>query len=455
MGWDLPVESLSKWWALMSKTVRARAVEIIFALQNQRSNLDGLLAKHGKQVSDQDRKFLQSLCYGITRQWYHLSAIEAQLIDKPLKPRDLILGAIVRCGIYELGWMRSKEHAVVTEYVDATVVEGRPWARGLVNAVLRNFIRHRAELKMERHQAETLWNHPSWLIERIQSAWPERWEGILVENNAPPPMTLRVNQRLVSRETQIEKLRAQDIDCVPGSAPASIRLNEPSPVERLDGFNQGFLSVQDESSQWASIALAGISGERILDACAAPGGKTTHLLELADLDLLALDISERRLTKITENLVRLGLRAQLKAADASQPDTWWDGIPFDGILLDAPCSATGVIRRHPDIRLMRSEAAIKSLLGMQRALIDALWEVLKDGGRLLYTTCSILPSENDEQIERFLGHHPDASLGVLNAGIPGIRTTHGIQQLPSHTGGDGFYYALLVKSGSSQPKVRA
>ena len=172
MGWDLPVESLSKWWALMSKTVRARAVEIIFALQNQRSNLDGLLAKHGKQVSDQDRKFLQSLCYGITRQWYHLSAIEAQLIDKPLKPRDLILGAIVRCGIYELGWMRSKEHAVVTEYVDATVVEGRPWARGLVNAVLRNFIRHRAELKMERHQAETLWNHPSWLIERIQSAWP-------------------------------------------------------------------------------------------------------------------------------------------------------------------------------------------------------------------------------------------------------------------------------------------
>ena len=439
----------------MSKTVRARAVEIIFALQNQRSNLDGLLAKHSKQVNEQDRKFLQSLCYGIARQWYHLSAIENQLIDKPLKPRDLILGAIVRCGIYELGWMRSKEHAVVTEYVDATVVEGRPWARGLVNAVLRNFIRHRAELKMERHDAETLWNHPTWLIDRIKLAWPDRWESILVENNAHPPMTLRVNQRLISRETQIEKLSAQGIDCTAGSAPASIRLHEPSPVERLDGFDQGFLSVQDESSQWASLALQVSSGERILDACAAPGGKTTHLLELADVDLLALDISERRLTKITENLVRLGLRAQLKAADASQPDTWWDGIVFDGVLLDAPCSATGVIRRHPDIRLIRTEGTISALLGMQRVLLDALWDVIKEDGRLLYTTCSILPAENDDQIGRFLERHPNASLGALSPEIPGMRTAYGIQQFPSHTGGDGFYYALLVKSGSSQPRVRA
>lgn len=439
----------------MSKTVRARAVEIIFALQNQRSNLDGLLAKHSKLVSEQDRKFLHSLCYGIARQWYHLSAIENQLIDKPLKPRDLILGAIVRCGIYELGWMRSKEHAVVTEYVDATVVEGRPWARGLVNAVLRNFIRHRAELKMERHEAETLWNHPTWLIDRIKHAWPDRWESILVENNAHPPMTLRVNQRLISRETQMEKLRAQGIDCAAGSAPSSIRLSDPSPVERLDGFDQGFLSVQDESSQWASLALQPSVGERILDACAAPGGKTTHLLELADLDLLALDISERRLTKITENLVRLGLRAQLKAADASQPETWWDGAFFDGVLLDAPCSATGVIRRHPDIRLMRTEATISALLGMQRVLLDALWGVIKENGRLLYTTCSILPSENDVQIERFLERHADASLGTLNPDVPGTRTAYGIQQFPSHTGGDGFYYALLVKSGSSQPRVRA
>jgi len=439
----------------MSKTVRARAVEIIFALQNQRSNLDGLLAKHSKQVNDQDRKFLQSLCYGITRQWYHLTAIETQLIDKPLKPRDLILGAIVRCGIYELGWMRSKEHAVVTEYVDATVVEGRPWARGLVNAVLRNFIRHRAELKMERHDAESLWNHPTWLIQAIQSAWPDRWEGILVENNAHPPMTLRVNQRLIQRDEQMTKLVDQGIDCTKGSAPAAIRLTEPTAVERLSGFDQGFLSVQDESSQWASIALAPKAGERLLDACAAPGGKTTHLLELADADLLALDISERRLTKITENLVRIGRRAQLKAADASQPDTWWDGVPFDGVLLDAPCSATGVIRRHPDIRLMRSETAIQSLLGMQRALLEALWEVITDDGRLLYTTCSILPEENDSQIRWFLSRHADASVTPLDAKIPGLRTPFGVQQFPSHTGGDGFYYALLVKSGSPSSRVSA
>ncbi len=438
----------------MKKTVRAHAAEIINALQNQQSNLDALLKKHGNNLNPNDRKLLQSICYGICREWFHLEEIESHLLDKPLKARDQILSAVVRCGIYELGWMGSKEHAVVSEYVDVTLTAGRPWARGLINAVLRQFIRKKSELKMERHSKQTLWNHPTWLIDTIQTSWPDYWEQILVENNVHPPMTLRVNRRKLVRDDYIESLQTQGIESEAGSSPDSVRLKEPMSVHAIPGFTEGLVSVQDESSQWASIILNPSSNERILDACAAPGGKTCHLIEIADADITALDVSEQRLSRIKENLVRLGLRANLKAADASHTDSWWDQRPFDAILLDLPCSATGVIRRHPDVRLMRSESSLKSLLGMQSMILDATWETLKVGGRLLITTCSILPKENQHQIKKFLERHPNASLEPIQ-NIPGIDTGFGIQHFPIHSGGDGFFYALLVKSQPTNDGVSA
>lgn len=438
----------------MSKSLRTHACEVVYALQNQQSNLDALLKKHGKQLSPADQRHLQSLCYGICREWFHLAEIESKLLDKPLKARDQILSAIVRCGLYELGWMRSKDYAVVSEYVNVTVIEGRPWARGLINAVLRQFIRKQSELKMQRQGIEALWNHPAWLIEAIQTAWPDHWERVLVENNVHPPMTLRINRLKSTASEYLQTLVAHGIDCIAGSAPDSIRLTEPRPVHDLPGFSDGVVSVQDESSQWASIALDPQPSERILDACAAPGGKTCHLLEMASCDVTALDISEQRLTLIKENLIRLGLRAHLHPADASHVDGWWDQQPFDALLIDLPCSATGVIRRHPDVRLMRSESALRSLTGMQSMILDAVWTTLKPGGRALVTTCSVLPQENDVQIENFLKHHSDASIAKLD-GIPGIKTSCGIQQLPDHSGGDGFYYALLVKSPPQHDRASA
>lgn len=438
----------------MKKSVRAHAAEIIYALQNQQSNLDALLRKHTKNLSPSDKKLLQSICYGICREWFHLDEIEAHLLDKPLKARDQILSAIVRCGVYELGWMGSKEHAVVSEYVDVTLAAGRPWARGLINAVLRQFIRKKSELKMERHSKQTLWNHPTWLIDTIQDSWPDYLEQILVENNVHPPMTLRVNRTKTDRDRYIKSLESQGIHAESGSSPDSVRLSEPMAVQSLDGFAEGLVSVQDESSQWASIILDPQPNERILDACAAPGGKTCHLLEIADAQITALDVSEQRLSRIKENLVRLGLRADLIAADASHTGSWWDQKPFDAILLDLPCSATGVIRRNPDVRLMRSEASLKSLLGMQSMILDATWETLKINGRFLVTTCSILPQENEHQIRKFLDRHSDAAL-VQIEDVPGIHTPYGIQNFPLHTGGDGFFYSLLVKSAPTNGRVSA
>ena len=440
--------------ARVRKSVRAHAAEVIDALQNQQSNLDVLIRKHTKILTENDKKFLRSLCYGICREWFHLEEIDSQLLDKPLKARDQILSSIIRCGIYELGWTGSKEHAVVSEYVDVTVTEERPWARGLVNAVLRQFIRKKSELKMERHSPQTLWNHPQWLIDTIKINWPKHWEQVLVENNVHPPMTLRVNRRRQSRDDYLARIKALGIEAEQGSATDSVRLSQPVTAQSLEGFAEGVVSIQDESSQWASIILNPQADERILDACAAPGGKTCHLLEMANSHITALDISEKRLSRIRENLVRLGLRAELIAADASHIESWWDHRHFDAIMLDLPCSATGVIRRNPDVRLMRSENSLKSLIGMQTMILDATWETLTVGGRLLVTTCSILPQENQHQIKKFLDRHKDAQLmAITNA--PGINTEFGIQHLPTHSGGDGFFYSLLVKSEPNYDGVSA
>ena len=438
----------------MKKSVRAHAAEVINALQSQQSNLDILIRKHAKILVESDKKLLKSICYGICREWFHLEEIESQLLDKPLKARDQILSSIVRCGIYELGWMGSKEHAVVSEYVDVTVTEGRPWARGLVNAVLRQFIRKKSELKMERHSAQTLWNHPQWLIDIIKINWPEHWEKVLVENNVHPPMTLRVNRRRQSRDDYLARIKALGIEAEKGSAVDSVRLSQPLTLQALEGFEEGVVSIQDESSQWASIILNPQNNERILDACAAPGGKTCHLLEMADSHITALDISEKRLFRIKENLVRLGLRAELIVADASHIESWWDQQYFDAIILDLPCSATGVIRRNPDVRLMRSETSLRSLIGMQTMILDAAWETLNVGGRFLVTTCSILPQENQLQIKKFLDRHTDAQLTSI-VGAPGINTEFGIQHLPTHAGGDGFFYSLLFKSEPDHGGVSA
>jgi 16S rRNA (cytosine967-C5)-methyltransferase len=319
-----------------------------------------------------------------------------------------------------------------------------------VNACLRRFLRERAALEAALEgDVEARWNHPRWWIERLQRDHPEHWQAILTASNLPGPMTLRVNRRLTSRAQYQQALHGAGLAAQPVGEDGLL-LQAPQPVERLPGFSAGLCSVQDAAAQLAApLLLAGRdwpAGARVLDACAAPGGKTAHLLELADLDLLALDVDPRRCERITDTLQRLHLRARVLAGDAAQPDRWWDGQPFDAILLDAPCTASGIVRRHPDVRWLRRESDVAQLAAVQRLLLEALWPLLKPGGRLVYATCSVFRAEGSAQLASFLERHTDAASepapGHLLPGNAGVCT--GLQD--NEPGGhDGFFYARIDK----------
>jgi 16S rRNA (cytosine967-C5)-methyltransferase len=343
--------------------------------------------------------------------------------------------------------------------VDQAVTAARhkvPAAAGFINAVLRRFIRERAALvEQAGRQPVGAWNHPLWWIERIKHDWPAHWQPLLADAQRHPPMTLRVNRRHTTVDAYLERLQAAGLagQAVPG-ADQAIVLASPCSVERLPGFAQGDVSVQDLSAQRAASLLLGdlpggnplSAGARVLDACAAPGGKTAHLLERADLDLLALDADPVRLTRVTDGLQRLGLTARTRAADASRPAEWWDGQPFDAILLDAPCSASGIVRRHPDIRWLRRPEDIGNLAQLQAGLLEALWPLVKPGGRLLYATCSLFKAEGTEQIDAFLQRH-GADQARLSGDSPGhLLPLPDNQATSAHAApADGFYYALLYK----------
>lgn len=434
--------------------LRAVAAEIVDAVTTAGHSLDAALAEHDGRVTPNDRPLLRMLCFGTLRYYWRLQWWTDRLLSRPLQRRDRVVNALLAIGLYQLADTRIPDHAVVSQTVEATRQLRRPKLAGLVNACLRRFMRENIAAP-EPHDETAYWNHPQWLIDRLKTDWPEDWQAILAANNARAPMWLRANASRHSAAEYAQVLAAAGIatELLPG-VPDAVCLQQPRPVDELPGFADGDSSVQDAAAQvagrWLSMNLRG----RFLDACAAPGGKSGHLLELGrgEVTLVAVDSDQTRIASIAENLARIGCHATIIAADASKPEEWWDGEPFDGVLLDAPCSASGVIRRHPDIKLLRREGDLEHLTALQRSLLDALWPLLAPGGRLLYATCSVIAAENDALVGAFLKDHVDA---VENDVLPNNnirdlmrRKACGYQILPGTAGLDGFYYACLEKKKS-------
>ncbi|MBI5450420.1 MAG: 16S rRNA (cytosine(967)-C(5))-methyltransferase RsmB [Gammaproteobacteria bacterium] len=427
---------------------RVIAARCLVELTTEHRSLSQLLPAYLAGLEPTTRALVQELCFGVARWHSRLEYLATQLLERPLRGRDADVQMLILIGIYQLIYMRIAAHAAVDQTVAAAGHLGKGWARGLVNAVLRNLQRRREELLAGAEQdAVARWAHPAWWLTRLQQAWPADWTTILEANNSRPPMTLRINMARTTRQLYLQRLLQAGIAADEVAAvPSALTLHQPMDVARLPGFAEGDVSVQDAAAQLAAPLLAPLPGERVLDACAAPGGKTCHVLECqpALAALLALDHDPQRLHRISENLQRTGVRADLVCADAAVPATWWDGVPFDRILLDAPCSASGIIRRHPDIKLLRQPADISALVIQQRLILDALWGALRPGGLLLYVTCSILPEENTEQMIAFMARHPEATEGGIDASW-GRPMAVGRQILSGDQGMDGFYYAALRK----------
>lgn len=426
---------------------RARAANVIDAIQFQGLSLGDAVAKTHCRADE--LSFLKELCYGTCRYFPELDGILAQLLQKPFKAKDRILRSLLLVGAYQLLYTRVPDHAAINATVEAARLLDRAWAKGLVNGVLRRIQRAKASDTPAWSVTETMqYAHPEWLLKQLREAWPEHWQKIADENNTQAPMWLRVNRLLGNRETYLASLQEAGLGAVAGGfTKQSIRLLKPEAVDRLPGFHAGRVSVQDAAAQLAASLLRLEPGQRVLDACAAPGGKTCHILELEpDLkELVALEVDPTRIPRITENLQRLRLSARLICADAGEVSQWWDGLEFARILLDAPCSATGVIRRHPDIKLLRRRSDIDKLAELQLHLLKTLWQTLADGGILVYATCSVLPRENENTIARFLDAVGDAR-EIPIQGEWGEAKAHGRQLLPERDGQDGFYYARLQKT---------
>jgi len=428
---------------LNTRLIAARVLTRV--LQDGQSLTAALDANLPSVELSKDKAFVQALCYGVCRHYYRLDFILNELLAKPIK--DLDVKALALVGLYQLSYMRVKPHAAVSETVLAT--RKKPWAKALINALLRNFQRDQASLEQK---ADTVnWislSHPLWLVQKIEQDWPEHAQDILLENNQQPPMSLRVNLSRISTEQYLQQLTAQAINAVAVDCCASaIILDKPVAVDLLPGFMDGLVSVQDVAAQLAAGLLDVLPGHRVLDVCAAPGGKAAHILEHQPQlkELVAVDIDSTRLLRVTDTLQRLKLSATLIAGDALAPQDWWDKQVFERILLDAPCSALGVIRRHPDIKLLRRADDIEPLQALQQNILNAIWPLLAPGGIMVYATCSILKQENEQQIATFLATHADAKEVAIEEATWGVEASHGRQIITGTAAMDGFYYARLTK----------
>ncbi|HEX5047400.1 MAG TPA: 16S rRNA (cytosine(967)-C(5))-methyltransferase RsmB [Gammaproteobacteria bacterium] len=428
--------------------MRAAAARIVARVVRERVAADDAL-EASPAFPARDASLLAALVYGALR-WHHrLEWQAARLLTRPLKARQDELAALLRIGLLQLQEFRIPEHAAVSATVDAAALLGLRDAGGLVNAVLRRYQRERELLGAQAGgDDEAAFSHPRWLVDLLRRERPDAWQAILEANNAAPPMWLRVNRRRLEREQYLERLGTAGIGAQPSpSVPTAVVLAEPQPVAALPGFAEGDVSVQDVAAQRAVDFLGLEPGQRVLDACAAPGGKAGHILEACDLaEVWAVDRAAR-LPLVRSNLDRLGLEARLVAGDATRPAEWWDGRRFDRILLDAPCSALGVIRRHPDIKVLRRPKDVAAAVRLQAELLRALWPLLAPGGRLVYATCTLLRQENDGQIAAFLAadHGPEPAPEL--AGTPS-------QTLPGEASGDAFYYAWFTKpEGLRSPSV--
>ncbi|HRH80724.1 MAG TPA: 16S rRNA (cytosine(967)-C(5))-methyltransferase RsmB [Thiobacillaceae bacterium] len=421
-----------------SGDARALAADLVNAVLLEGRSLTAALEDQRRRLADlRPLAAAQDLAYGTLRQYGRLDVTLRALLDKPLDPPGLAGHLLV--GLHELEQGEAPDYAVVNETVRGAARLHAP-ARGLANAVLRNFQRRRAELQAQAaRDPRAIWNFPAWWVARLRRQYPTQWQDWLRAANGHPPMTLRINPRKVSLADYLEQLRTAGLEATQ-TGDQALTLVRPVPVQRLPGFDAGLVSVQDLGAQYAAPLLDCTDGMRVLDACAAPGGKTGHLLELHDLDLTALDSEARRLDRVRQNLDRLGRNARLVRGDAGDPAAWWDGRPFQRILLDAPCTASGVVRRHPDGKWLKREEDIQQLASEQARLLDALWPLLAPGGTLLYATCSVFVEENRAQVAAFLQRHDDAREQAI--ALPGAASG----QLPLTESHDAFFYALLVKT---------
>ncbi len=429
-------------------SARQATMQAIKLVVDKHQSLATVLPELSKNIKLNEQALFQEMTYGCLRWFLKLDAIVNKLVKKPFKERDREIHFLLIVGLYQLIYMRIPAHAAVDETVKITNKIGKKWAAGVANAVLRNFQREQENI-LEEINGEyiTAYAHPEWLIDLLKQSWPENWETILQANNERPPMTLRVNLLKTDCDNYGKQLVEKNISYKTSTFNESaLTLDNPVNVDQLPGFFDGFVSVQDQAAQFAAILLACKKDHRILDACAAPGGKTGHIIETCPdaKTVVAIDNVENRIQLVRENMTRLGFKAELITADASQPEKWWDKKLFDRILLDAPCSATGVIRRHPDIKLLRQEEDIKQLVKTQETLLKTLWDLLAPDGLLVYATCSILPDENENQIARFLDSCNDVQEQNIDVEW-GKKVSHGRQILPGEHGMDGFYYACLRK----------
>ncbi len=419
---------------------------LVRVLQDGQSLTTALDSASASIDSPKDKAFIQAICYGVCRQYHRLDFILSQLLDKPLK--DVEVKALALVGLYQLSFMRVKAHAAVSETVVA-ITKKKSWAKGLLNALLRRYLREQDALEAQANQYQpAAVSHPDWLIKRVEHDWQQHAAQIFHENNQQPPMVLRVNLARTERDGYVQRLAEQGITgTVVDFCPSAIVLEKPVAVELLPEFAEGWVSVQDTAAQLAAGLLDVQVGQRVLDMCAAPGGKTAHIFESQPQlkELVAVDIEASRMQRVSENCQRLKCSPTLIVGDAAQPETWWNGQPFERVLVDAPCSALGVIRRHPDIKLLRRPEDIAALQGLQRDILNAAWSLLASGGVLLYATCSVLKQENEQQIHDFLAAHSDATELPINTDW-GIAATHGRQILTGMESMDGFYYARLVKA---------
>ena len=412
-------------------------------------SLSQTLAEASERVNERDRGLLQELCFGTARYSHAFELIAKKLLSKTIKKKETEVKALLFLGLYQLLYTRIPDHAAINSVVDACKKLKKNWATGLLNGVLRNFIREQEDItqKLESNPVYE-YSHPQWLIERLRKAWPKDWQQILAANNAHPPFCLRINQRQIDRDSYAQQLAGSY--ALGEYSSEAIVLEQAQSVLELPGYNEGQFAVQDEAAQLSAQLLNLTAGQRVLDACCAPGGKSCHILETEPnlKELVALDVDAKRMVRVEENLARLQLseKATLKVSDATQLDNWWNGESFDRILLDAPCSATGVIRRHPDIKLLRRPDDIAKLAQVQQQILSTLWQTLTPGGYLVYATCSVLPQENENTVLQFVEQTNDASHIPIKAQW-GIERPAGRQLFPQVNGHDGFYYARLQKNG--------
>lgn len=428
---------------------RALAAKILNRLFVDSLSLNYVLDSELSIISDtREKSFTRDLCFGVMRWYPQLDFFLQELLNKPIRKKNLKLRILCWLGLYQIAYQRTTDYGAVSATVAACDELSMSWGKGMVNAILRNFIRHKQELLAQSVDNEIAnFAHPQWMIDAIRNDWPEHWQTILAENNRQPPMSLRTNQCKISCDEYQSLLTGNGhISYKMQHCENGLMLEKPCDISELPGFEQGLVSIQDGAAQLVVTLMDLAPGFRVLDACAAPGGKTCHMLEQEPQlqELVAIDIQAERLEKISQNLDRLSLNARTLLANTVETDKWWDGQFFDRILLDVPCTASGVIRRHPDIKFLRKPEEAVQINSLQDNLLASVWPLLASGGKLVYTTCSVLKRENDDIVSRFLNQFENAALDKIEADW-GYETGFGRQILPGQDNLDGFYFTRLVK----------